>query len=205
MELPKQLKAHRERLGLSQEAFAQAIYVSRQTMSSWENGKTYPDVQSLLLLNDLFGVSIDELVKGDVVSMKEVVSKDALKMERLAMGSVALLLAGIACMAGIYALLPEPSFIPHMSAGALIGILVFVAFWIPSLVCTSRIERIKREHDLVTFREISAFMDGEEAPSETEALSRRRSRLSSALKMACGAGFGFLIAFLITALVNALH
>lgn len=100
MELPKQLKAHRERLGLSQEAVAQAIYVSRQTMSSWENGKTYPDVQSLLLLSDLFGVSIDELVKGDVVLMKEVVSKDALEMERLAMGSAALLLAGIACMAG---------------------------------------------------------------------------------------------------------
>ena len=188
MELPKQLKAHRERLGLSQEAVAQAIYVSRQTMSSWENGKTYPDVQSLLLLSDLFGVSIDELVK-----------------ERLAMGSAGLLLAGIACMAGIYALLPEPSLIPHMSAGALIGILVFVAFWIPSLVCTSRIERIKREHDLVTFREISAFMDGEEAPSETGALSGRQPLLSSALKMACGAGFGFLIAFLITAIVNALH
>ena len=205
MELPKQLKAQRERLGLSQESVAQAIYVSRQTMSSWENGKTYPDVQSLLLLSDLFGVSIDELVKGDVVLMKEVVSKDVLKMERLAMGSIALLLTGIACMAGIYAILPEPSFIPHMSAGALIGILVFVAFWIPSLVCTSRIERIKREHNLVTFREISAFMDGEEVPSETGALSGRRPLLSSALKVTCGAGFGFLIAFLITAIVNALH
>lgn len=205
MELPKQLKAHRERLGLSQEAVAQAIYVSRQTMSSWENGKTYPDVQSLLLLSDLFGASIDELVKGDVVSMKEVVSKDVLKMERLAMGSIALLLTGIACMAGIYAILPEPSFIPHMSAGALIGILVFVAFWIPSLVCTSRIERIKREHNLVTFREISAFMDGMEVPSETGALSGRQPLLSSALKVTCGAGFGFLIAFLITAIVNALH
>ena len=205
MELPKQLKAQRERLGLSQESVAQAIYVSRQTMSSWENGKTYPDVQSLLLLSDLFGVSIDDLVKGDVVLMKEVVSKDVLKMERLAMGSIALLLTGIACMAGIYAIPPEPSFIPHISAGALIGILVFVAFWIPSLVCTSRIERIKREHNLVTFREISAFMDGEEIPSETGALSGRRPLLSSALKVTCGAGFGFLIAFLITAIVNALH
>lgn len=205
MELPKQLKAHRERLGLSQEAVAQAIYVSRQTMSSWENGRTYPDVQSLLLLSDLFGVSIDELVKGDVVSMKEVVSKDTLEMERLAIGSVALLLAGIACMAGIYVILPEPSFIPHMSAGALIGILVFVAFWIPSLVCVSRIERIKREHNLVTFREISAFMDGKEVPSETDALSRHKPLLSSALKMTCGAGSGFLIAFLFTAIVNALH
>ena len=82
MELPEQLKANRERLGLSQEDVAHAIFVSRQTMSSWERGKTYPDVQSLLLLSQLFGVSIDELVKGDVVAMKEMISRDALAMKR---------------------------------------------------------------------------------------------------------------------------
>lgn len=71
MELPQQLKANRERLGLTQEDVAQRIFVSRQTMSSWETGKTYPDVQSLLLLSNLFGVSIDSLVKGDVETMKE--------------------------------------------------------------------------------------------------------------------------------------
>lgn len=38
MELPEQLKANRERLDMSQEDVAHAIYVSRQTMSSWENG-----------------------------------------------------------------------------------------------------------------------------------------------------------------------
>lgn len=38
MELPRQLKANRERLGMSQEDVAHAIYVSRQTISSWENG-----------------------------------------------------------------------------------------------------------------------------------------------------------------------
>ena len=74
MKLPEHLKANRERLGLSQEDVAHAIFVSRQTMSSWENGKTYPDVQSLLLLSQLFGVSIDELVKGDVVSMKNMIN-----------------------------------------------------------------------------------------------------------------------------------
>ena len=73
MELPRQLRANRERLDMSQEDVAHAIYVSRQTISSWENGKTYPDVQSLLLLSQLFGVSIDELVKGDVATMEKAI------------------------------------------------------------------------------------------------------------------------------------
>ena len=152
MELPRQLKANRERLGLSQEDVAHAIYVSRQTMSSWENGKTYPDVQSLLLLSDLFGVSIDDLVKGDVVSMKEMVSKDAMVMERMAVGSVALILMGIACMVGLNAVWKNPSPVPFLSTGALAGIAAMVAFWIPSLVLSVRIERIKKSHNLVTYR-----------------------------------------------------
>ena len=76
MELPAQLKANRERLGLSQEDVAHAIYVSRQTISSWENGKTYPDVQSLLLLSRLFGVTLEEFVIGDP-RMEERIKKDA--------------------------------------------------------------------------------------------------------------------------------
>ena len=76
MELPRQLRANRERLDMSQEDVAHAIYVSRQTISSWENSKTYPDVQSLLLLSQLFGVSIDELVKGDVATMEKAIEND---------------------------------------------------------------------------------------------------------------------------------
>ena len=205
MELPRQLKANRERLGLSQEDVAHAIYVSRQTMSSWENGKTYPDVQSLLLLSDLFGVSIDDLVKGDVVSMKEMVSKDAMVMERMAVGSVALILMGIACMVGLNAVWKNPSPIPFLSTGALAGIAAMVAFWIPSLVLSVRIERIKKSHKLVTYREISAFMDGEEVPEDGEALSRRSPWLSNLTKLICGAGIGLIVAFVLTLIVNALH
>ena len=40
--------------GMSQDDLAARVYVSRQTISSWENGKTYPDVQSLLLLSEIF-------------------------------------------------------------------------------------------------------------------------------------------------------
>lgn len=205
MELPQQLKANRERLGLSQEEVAHSIYVSRQTMSSWENGKTYPDVQSLLLLSDLFGVSIDDLVKGDVVSMKDMVSKDALKIERLMAGSAILLLMGIGCMVGLYAVWPEPSIIPHMSMGSLAGLGAFIVLWIPSLICTARIERIKKSRNLVTYRQISAFMDGDEIPEDNDALSKRRPLLSFVLKIACGAGVGFIIAFILTVIVNALN
>ena len=205
MELPRQLRANRERLGLSQEDVAHAIYVSRQTMSSWERGKTYPDVQSLMLLSQLFGVSIDELVKGDVVSMKEMVSKDAVVMERMAVGSVALMLMGIACMVGLNAVWKDPSPVPYMSIGSLAGIAAMVAFWIPSLVLSMRIEKIKKDHSLVTYREISAFMDGEEIPEESKALSRSKPLLSNIVKLVCGAGIGLIVAFVLTLIVNALH
>lgn len=73
MEIKEQLKEHRARLGLSQEELADRIFVSRQTISNWETDRTYPDVQSLLLMSDLFGTSIDELVKGDVAPMEKTI------------------------------------------------------------------------------------------------------------------------------------
>ena len=51
---------------VSQEELAERIFVSRQTVSNWENEKNYPDLKSLLLLSSLFGVSLDILVKGEL-------------------------------------------------------------------------------------------------------------------------------------------
>ena len=75
MELARQVKAKREKRGLSQDEVS--IFVSRQTISNWENDKTYPDVQSLLLLSQLFEVSIDALVRGDVVAMQQAIAEDS--------------------------------------------------------------------------------------------------------------------------------
>ena len=75
MELAGQIKKHRQALGIPQEALAEKIYVSRQTISNWETGRTYPDVQSLLLLSVAFDISIDELIKGDMETMEESVRK----------------------------------------------------------------------------------------------------------------------------------
>ena len=64
MEIGKQIKKYRTEMKLSQEELAEKIFVSRQTISNWENNKNYPDVKSLLLLSSLFSVSLDILIKG---------------------------------------------------------------------------------------------------------------------------------------------
>ena len=48
---------------MSQEALAEKVYVSRQTVSNWENDKSYPDVNSLVLLSEVFEISLDQLIK----------------------------------------------------------------------------------------------------------------------------------------------
>ena len=54
MDISNQIKKRRTDMGLSQEELAERIYVSRQTISNWETDKTYPDIQSLLLLSISF-------------------------------------------------------------------------------------------------------------------------------------------------------
>ena len=78
MEIGKQIKKYRTELGLSQEEFADKIFVTRQTVSNWENDKNYPDINSLVLMAEIFGVSLDSLVKGDIEKMQEEIKKEEL-------------------------------------------------------------------------------------------------------------------------------
>lgn len=65
MEIGKQLKEAREKSNLTQEQVAEKVFVSRQTISNWENEKSYPDIISIIKLSDLYSISLDELLKGD--------------------------------------------------------------------------------------------------------------------------------------------
>ena len=75
MEISERLKEARQNSGMTQEDVANKIMVSRVTVSHWENGKSLPDIVSLIGLSDLYGISLDELVKGDS-KMTEKVKKD---------------------------------------------------------------------------------------------------------------------------------
>ena len=65
MEFGEKLQELRKRKGLTQEELAQALYVSRTTVSKWESGRGYPSIDSLKVLSAYFSVSVDELLSGD--------------------------------------------------------------------------------------------------------------------------------------------
>lgn len=65
MEIGSKIRSARTGAGLTQEKAAEALGVSRQTISNWENGRTYPDIVSVIKMSDLYQVSLDHLLKGE--------------------------------------------------------------------------------------------------------------------------------------------
>lgn len=65
MTLQEKLQLLRKKNGYSQEQLADKLYVSRQTIGKWESGQAIPELNGLIQLSELFGVSIDRIVKDD--------------------------------------------------------------------------------------------------------------------------------------------
>lgn len=149
MELNAQIKKYRMSLNLSQEELAEKVYVTRQTISNWENGKCYPDIHSLLLLSSLFNVSLDQLIKGDIETMKEIINEQEVKRFNhystiYAIHLIVLMLSAVPLFMWLewYALIPF---------GILFGITMLWAL---------KVEKIKKENDIQTYKEIVAFTEG---------------------------------------------
>ena len=149
MELGKQIRKYRTELKLSQDDLADKVFVTRQTISNWENDRNYPDIRSLVLLSNVFGISLDILVKGDLEQMKdEIKTEDIRKFQRESRVYGILLAGQIA--------LPMPLLYYLKVWGIVIWLLwTGVALW-----WGWRIEKYKKVHDIHTYREIIAFMEG---------------------------------------------
>lgn len=72
----EKLKREREKRGWSQVDLAEKIHVSRQSVSKWETGRNYPSIEVIIDLSDLFGITIDELLRSDE-ELKEKVIQDS--------------------------------------------------------------------------------------------------------------------------------
>lgn len=82
MVIGKKIKEGRLEVGLSQEDLAEKLDTTRQTISSWENGKTYPGIQTIITLSEMFNVSLESLIKEDVEVMRNTLS-DREKEDRI--------------------------------------------------------------------------------------------------------------------------
>lgn len=66
------LKEKRKELDLTQQNVADHLNVTRQTVSSWEVGKSFPDISTLIKISDFYQLSLDYMLKGDVNLMKKI-------------------------------------------------------------------------------------------------------------------------------------
>ena len=185
MELGGQIKRHRVRLGLSQEELAEKIFVTRQSVSNWETGKTYPDLQSLLRLSELFGLSLDELIKGDIEIMKETIDREEIqKMNRWGNLLAVLFLAMV--------ILPVPLLKTLDTLGFL---LVMGPLFTVAMAVALRVEKLKKDNDVHTYKEIVAFTEGKRLDEMEKAVERGKrpyqalvAALSAALTALFAAG-----------------
>ena len=149
MELGKQIKKYRLEQNLSQEELADKIYVSRQTISNWENDKSYPDIKSLVLLSEVFHISLDKLIKGDLEKMKtEIDAREYSEFQRD---------SGIFSIMFIIMLLSP---IPLVMLLKWLGLILYVCLCVVCMYYACKVEKYKKKYDIQTYKEIVAFTEG---------------------------------------------
>ena len=111
MEIGKKLKNARIEAGLTQEKAAEKIDVSSQTISNWENEKSYPDIISVIALSDLYSVSLDELLKGDQKMAEHLEeSTNVVKSNKKLTGAILLNIILMILLIALNMLLPEGTY-----------------------------------------------------------------------------------------------
>lgn len=149
MELGKQIKKCRQEANLSQEELAERVYVSRQTISNWENDKSYPDVNSLVLLSEVFHISLDKLIKGDIDRMREEIKKEEVtKLNHYGTILTVLFVVMLVSVVPLVHWLGNLGFIPW---GIIFALTMYFAL---------KVEKVKKDNDIQSYKEIVAFTEG---------------------------------------------
>ena len=149
MEIGKQIRKYRSELKLSQDELADKVYVTRQTISNWENDRNYPDIRSLVLLSNVFCISLDILVKGDLEQMKDEIKAEDIRKFKRDSCIFAIFLAGVI-------VLPMP-LLKYLKE---VGIVIWLMWSGVAIWWSLRFEKYKKAHDIHTYKEIVAFMEG---------------------------------------------
>lgn len=183
MEIGSQIRKYRNAQELSQEELAEKIYVTRQTISNWENEKSYPDIHSLLLLSSVFEISLDQLIKGDIEIMKREIDREEVKKFNY-LGK----LFAILFIASIIAFVPLVVFLK------IYGVIIWAILYLITLIIACRVEKIKRNNDIQTYKEIVAFSEGKTLDEIQKQREIGKRPYQTALKVLAGAAVGIIIA-----------
>ena len=131
MEFGDQIRNIRKKENLIQEQFAIKLNVSRQAVSNWENNKNLPDIGMLILMSDVFQISLDQLVKGEdhMNNMTEKVIRDGSETRRARFNMITTLIGGSFLLIGVMLLVIKGMSVEYIDAE---GILHENFFLIPT-------------------------------------------------------------------------
>jgi len=193
MDIGKRIREHRKIYNLSQEQLADKIFVSRQTVSNWENNKTYPDIQIIVSLSILFNVSLDELIREDLEEMKMKISNNK-ATKRADIYSLIMICSTIlaSLSIGLVVALPESKFIW----------IVPVTLFLPALWSSFVLEKFKRNNDLKTYKEILAFSQNKDVEVLRKKRDARRTRIEKGIIVLGYAGLTLLICLMAIFIAN---
>ena len=164
MQVGKQIQHYRKKKNLSQDDLAEIIFVSRQSISNWERGAIYPDIQNLLLLSKVFEVSLDKLVKGDLETMKQIIHDQEFMRYQKDEVVFSLLLIGSP-------IISTPLILYLDGYGIAISCLILAV----AIFYALRIEKFKKKHNLRTYRQIVAYEQGRSLSEIEEAEERGKA------------------------------
>ena len=137
MSLGQNLQFLRKRDNITQEQLAEALEVSRQSVSKWESDTTYPEMDKLLQLANLFHCTLDDLVQKDISTqyVEDKCNYDEFmnQFSKRIMAGVGLILGGVTLMIFLTALLPEKQGFDMEALGGIIFFL-FVATAVAILI-----------------------------------------------------------------------
>lgn len=191
MELQNQIKKYRKELSMSQDDLAEKIFVSRQSISNWENGKTYPDLKSLLLLSEVFDVTLDNLVKGDIDFMK----KEIDERERTEFNKNSIILT-------VMFLIMIVTAIPLIKFFDVWGWVIYGIIFTITMIYAVKIDKYKKKYDIQTYKEIDAFLNGKPL-DEIEAEREKKKRKGQIfIKILAGAVVTLTVALLCEFIIN---
>ena len=194
MELGNQIKHYRKQFGYSQEDLAEHVYVTRQSISNWETNKTYPDINSLILLSQVFSISLDQLIKGDIDIMKqEINQQDLITFNK---HSIILTIMFI-----IMIVIP----IPLMWWLGYIGIGIWIIIVGITLYYACLVEKYKKKYDIQTYREIVSFIEGKNLNKIEKARESGKRIYQKCLLVIASTIIGFSVSMIILFIINLLN
>ena len=189
MQIGNKIKKYRESLNLSQEELAYKIFVTRQTISNWETDKNYPDIKSISLLCNLFDVSLDQFIEGDIEEMKKIISEKELSdYNRI---SIIFTVEMLVMLLSAY---------PLLKLAKIIGLIIWIIISVITLITAIKIEKIYKKYDIRTYKEIVAFTEGKTL-TKNEQIEEKAKRPYQKILLGIASGIIAIIIFILLELL----